>query len=717
MYVGPDDLFYPSDWMAPPAWQLVPPTLHQVDTPNWNTEGGLPPSVEFTSAGGMSPYYQARVGGPMDRFVGGVNPGPTRTNCLLTAVGKGAYPAGCAVPGGVYFTPHAFDGAAPPASWEHPETGVVHAVHPLGCPVMPTAVPWFNWQWRLAGVQHRNATPSPTPPHSACGLKQTLQGGCCGGQNVGAAHQLPTFNTSACVELCCSDPLCGVAVITSNQSGDGVVRCWLTHLDHPENFEPSPPTEKAVTLVTRGGNATPPGDALLFGEGGWQALQGSPVGSHFFVENIRELLDSEGEWFHDNDTDTLYLWRNATQEAEAPPSARYVGSRLESAVRIVGSPTHPARAIRLDGIAFRHTTTDYLAPHEGPGGGDQAVHRGGAVLIEGAANVTVQRCEFNRVDGSGVFVSRWARDVAILECEFGFTGSAGVVVMGEAEWMDGTAGRFPRRTVIRNNWLHDGGVWSKNYLGGSVFLALQSETVVEGNVIYNTPRSALTFNDGFGGGDNVTMNLLFNANRESADTGVVYTYNRLPFLTTVRNGTPSLIPAARAVERNLLIANYGTGACLDNDDGSSFFDNRRNVNVYCPAKHSTFLNGAHAKNNSESIYYVNGPCDYSGGYDEVFDANHCFSTSTVSPTSRVPCDPAHPTSTPGHPTTTPARRGNIYHVPNPSQFTVACGAAGWNLSTSQSKGYEVGSVVLPLGGAAAGAATAVGLARELLGMA
>ena len=41
----------------------------------------------------MSPYYEAMVGGPMDRFVGGINPGPTRTNCLLTAVGR-PFPAG-----------------------------------------------------------------------------------------------------------------------------------------------------------------------------------------------------------------------------------------------------------------------------------------------------------------------------------------------------------------------------------------------------------------------------------------------------------------------------------------------------------------------------------------------------------------------------------------------------------------------------------------------
>eukprot|EP01043_Picozoa_sp_COSAG02_P108479 COSAG02_NODE_44517_length_365_cov_1.161654_1_plen_47_part_10 len=37
---------------------------------------------------------------------------------------------------------------------------------------------------------------------------------------------------------------------------------------------------------------------------------------------------------------------------------------------------------------------------------------------------------FDRVDGSGVFVSNWARDVQVLQNEFSFAGSAGVIVMG-----------------------------------------------------------------------------------------------------------------------------------------------------------------------------------------------------------------------------------------------------------------------------------------------
>lgn len=75
-YIGPEQIRYPQNWLDPPAWQLEAPRVIEVNSPNWNgASGGLPSGVNFTSSGGMSPYYQARVGGPMNRFVGGINPG------------------------------------------------------------------------------------------------------------------------------------------------------------------------------------------------------------------------------------------------------------------------------------------------------------------------------------------------------------------------------------------------------------------------------------------------------------------------------------------------------------------------------------------------------------------------------------------------------------------------------------------------------------------
>ena len=49
------------------------------------------------------------------------------------------------------------------------------------------------------------------------------------------------------------------------------------------------------------------------------------------------------------------------------------------------------------------------------------------------------------MDGSGVFVSNWARDVQVLQNEFSFPGSAGVIVMGQCDLIDCTSGMHPQR--------------------------------------------------------------------------------------------------------------------------------------------------------------------------------------------------------------------------------------------------------------------------------
>jgi hypothetical protein len=61
------------------------------------------------------------------------------------------------------------------------------------------------------------------------------------------------------------------------------------------------------------------------------------------------------------------------------------------------------------------------------------------------------------------------------------------------------------------------------------------------------------------------------------DHGPINSWDRQPYLTTVRTGEPSLQMAWRDVTRNLIIANYGGFKEVDNDDGSLFYRVHANV--------------------------------------------------------------------------------------------------------------------------------------------
>jgi hypothetical protein len=91
----------------------------------------------------------------------------------------------------------------------------------------------------------------------------------------------------------------------------------------------------------------------------------------------------------------------------------------------------------------------------------------------------------------------------------------------------------------------------------------------------------LNINDGFGGGNLITGNLLFNTGRAAnKDEGSINTWDRVPYITEFRNGTASTIPAWNNISNNFLIGNYNPSLAIDNDDGSSFYEQKQNFVVY-----------------------------------------------------------------------------------------------------------------------------------------
>jgi len=125
-----------------------------------------------------------------------------------------------------------------------------------------------------------------------------------------------------------------------------------------------------------------------------------PSEAAFFVENVLELLDAPGEWFHDRVNRKLYLYPNSTLPVAGET---FVGAELKTLFRLQGSQSAPVRDVALKGLTLRHTSADFLERYEVPGGGDQSVPRCGAVFIEGAEHVVVENCTFDALDGSGVY--------------------------------------------------------------------------------------------------------------------------------------------------------------------------------------------------------------------------------------------------------------------------------------------------------------------------
>ena len=83
--------------------------------------------------------------------------------------------------------------------------------------------------------------------------------------------------------------------------------------------------------------------------------------------------------------------------------------------------------------------------------------------------------------------------------------------------VDGTDGEHPRFTTVVSNTGREIGLYEKQ---SSFFIQAKTAlSIVSGNVFFNGPRAGINANDGFGGGDLITHNLVFSTCRESGDHG------------------------------------------------------------------------------------------------------------------------------------------------------------------------------------------------------
>ena len=289
------------------------------------------------------------------------------------------------------------------------------------------------------------------------------------------------------------------------------------------------------------------------------------------VENFWEALDQPNEWFYDEDLETLYLIPNATAGGDKhAPTETYVAVLLDTLVSINSTAESPVTDVTVQGILFRDAADITMRPWGVPSGGDWGLYRGGAIFVEGAENITIRHNTFTRLDGNGVFVSGYTRHVTISDNEFSWIGCSPMASWGYTNETDGMDGLQPRYTNVLRNYVREFGhkqkqssMWSNNKA---------CLTKVESNVVFNGPRAGINFNDGFGGGTNVSNNLIFNQCRESGDHGAMNSWDRTAYISDVKYGRPSYEALMNQVNNNFIIANYGASQGFDTDDGSSWYD-------------------------------------------------------------------------------------------------------------------------------------------------
>jgi len=196
------------------------------------------------------------------------------------------------------------------------------------------------------------------------------------------------------------------------------------------------------------------------------------------------------------------------------------------------------------------------------------------VMISGYnRNATIQYSDFAYIGGNAIAAWGYTNETEM------DPGRPEIILENAPEaGVDGTDGEHPRYTTVIGNLAREIGLYEKQ---SSFFVqAKTAQSIIEGNVFFNGPRAGINANDGFGGGDEIAHNLVFSTCRESGDHGPFNSWDRQPFLTTIRDGTPSMTPAIRNIHHNFFIDNYSPQENVDNDDGSAYYDTHDNFFVY-----------------------------------------------------------------------------------------------------------------------------------------
>jgi hypothetical protein len=433
--------------------------------------------------------------------------------------------------------------------------------------------------------------------------------------------------------------------------------------------------------------------------GGFQGARGSYVtqgGGEWYLENALELLDSPNEYFYDTNSKQLYYFYNGT--TSPPPTDIYVATNLKTLFQVTGTEGSRVQNLTFSGIQFTGGAYTYLDPHGVPSGGDWALQRSGFLFFEGTENVIIEDCTFLRLDGIAVMLSGYNRGTVIQRSEFAWLGESAVAAWGYTKGIDGTDGNQPRGVQFLYNIVREIGLYQKQ--SSAWFQAKSCQNIIMGNIFFNGPRALINFNDGFGGGNIISNNLLFNANRETSDQGPFNSWDRLPYLTTVNDGTPSLTPAYNEIHHNFFICNYGSEMCIDNDDGSSYYLNHDNFEVYGGHKSNW---GGHNKFTYNSInaysqVYADGPCCdiesqpplFVPGFVDGYYNNTCIQNPGTPYLLNSGCNPSKPDER----TLAITYSNRIY---NPTgKATVQCGNQVLTEAQWQALGFDSGTEAFPM---------------------
>ena len=327
---------------------------------------------------------------------------------------------------------------------------------------------------------------------------------------------------------------------------------------------------------------------------------------YVMAENIFEELDAPGEWYYNKRAGKLYVY---------PPTGMslkgnyVVGATLEEIIKVMGTDAQKISYLTFSGFTFTHThrtifSREYEPMKSGAAskptstqGSDWSIVRAGALYIEMAENLTVKNCNFKKIGGNALFISRYNRDHLIANCDFTDLGASAIVVFGDPSAQrvlpDVTPGpandNYPSHITITYCYMFNNGMFEKQT--SAVCIQTADYVTVSHTTAHYGPRAGFNVGSGSFGGHIFEYNELFDQMRETHDHGPFNAWMRDRWMTKMADFENSWKIAKLDCIHTIIVRNnrishpagHGNHG-MDWDNGSGNFNVYNNLLINAPIK-------------------------------------------------------------------------------------------------------------------------------------
>jgi parallel beta-helix repeat protein len=257
-------------------------------------------------------------------------------------------------------------------------------------------------------------------------------------------------------------------------------------------------------------------------------------GQRYYIENVREGLDSPGEWHLDRKTGVLTYWPMPYEEMDR---VTVIAPVLEELVRLEGNPStgENVRHVRFRGLTFSHA--DWTIGENGYLDMQAAFDIPAAINANGARDCVIEKCLFVHLGRYGVQLGQGCKNNRIVGNEMTDLGAGGVKV-GEPAIRDSEAEQTGGN-VVSDNHIHNIGIVYPTAIG--VWVGQSGGNRIAHNQIHDTYYSAISVGWTWGYGRTLARDNVIEYNHCHdlgrgllSDMGGIYTLGVQPG-TVIRN--------------------------------------------------------------------------------------------------------------------------------------------------------------------------------------